>query len=645
MAGFNPLAALAAQALANAQAAIDEATLSLGADVAVLQAQISVGDVIAAVVLAPQGGTDLLSFLGQTVPAQIPPGINPGETMLLQVTGFTNTAVIVRNLGTQDPQNPVPVVNVELPPQEPGAAQSAILTTIVPQESQQQEPTAPVAAQTSAPVVAQTSAPVVPQTNVPVQTTPVNAPPAQPPPPPPPATQTIARNNVAPPRELFVAASVRAKIPPQELNARALARELAEEAQELPAGGDSEVEARLALNRASSSPAAPPVWAQNAKTQSTQTQSAQTQNTQAQNAGAQNASQKTAPPSPRFPVAPPIIRQAAAEEEEQIVIQRPSVSSTPASAEAALLARLRVPITPVTLAAARVINTATQSVTASFERLESVLSKLVSEGDTQKGGTSALRSTLAFVSRFDLRNARALPEQIATFVTDVLDGAESKVAQAVRAWTQLAAPENAAQGESQQTQTAVQAQAAERVAAMEYDVKSAVLALIADSSRADSPAVLAALRDVLTATTALQLNVLSAQNGNPNAITIPLPAYFHEGGEPVTLHIERDAPNGKNAMDADNFHIAFILDTKSLGTVAIDLQTVGRSVSVDVKTQASSFANRFRDTLGDLRSRLEQLHYSVASIIAGVAPASGAKTEKSEPPQPAERRSFWDMRA
>jgi hypothetical protein len=79
--------------------------------------------------------------------------------------------------------------------------------------------------------------------------------------------------------------------------------------------------------------------------------------------------------------------------------------------------------------------------------------------------------------------------------------------------------------------------------------------------------------------------------------------------------------------------------------VAIDLQTVGRAVSIDVKTQATPAADRFRATLGDLRSRLEQLHYRVAAIGAGVAPPSAEKTPKSEPLAPVERKSFWDMRA
>jgi hypothetical protein len=180
---------------------------------------------------------------------------------------------------------------------------------------------------------------------------------------------------------------------------------------------------------------------------------------------------------------------------------------------------------------------------------------------------------------------------------------------------------------------------------MDYDVKSAILALIASPTSTEAPAIAGALRDALTATTALQLNVLNAQTTDPRAMTIPLPAYFYEGGEPVTMRIDRDAPDGKNKMDADNFHIAFVLDTKTLGTVAIDLQTVGRAVSVDVKTQATPAADRFRATLGELRSRLEQVHYQVAAIGAGVAPPSGEPVQKSEPLAAAERKSFWDMRA
>ena len=81
----------AAQVLANADATIEQATIDLGIAVADLQAQISVGQVIVATVLPPQNGVDYISLLGQNVPAQLPPGINPGEAIAVQVTGFHPT--------------------------------------------------------------------------------------------------------------------------------------------------------------------------------------------------------------------------------------------------------------------------------------------------------------------------------------------------------------------------------------------------------------------------------------------------------------------------------------------------------------------------------------------------------------------------
>ncbi|HTU71067.1 MAG TPA: hypothetical protein VMF11_12205 [Candidatus Baltobacteraceae bacterium] len=643
MSGLDPLAALAAQAVANAQTAMDETILNLAADVAVLQAQINVGEVLAAVVLPPAGGTDLLSFLGQTVAAQIPPGINPGETMLLQVTGFTNSAVIVRNLGTLDPDNPVPTVNVEIPPPvTTDGPQSAILTTnLTPQ---------------AAPV---TNAPTSPQ-NVPVQNVPAQNAPVQsgPPQSAPVAPARVPPANLAPPREVFVAASVRP-------NLAATARALAGQIDEAIARND--VEARIALNRASTQPA-PPAIPSNA----TPRQSAMP-STPAAAPPAQNAPPRTG----SFPVAPPIVRASA-----NTGAAAPARPPVPETAESALLTRLRIPITPVTLAAARTISTAAENVTTSYERLESLLSKLM----PQASGT--LRSVLAFAGRMDLRNADALREQIATFVSDVLDGAEAKIVQLVKAWSELpeaanplpvaaeeeSAPPSQAPVQAQtpastqpqaasQTQAAVQepaappapeagvavnavATAAERTVALDYDVKSAILTMIAASERGDSPQIAGALRDALTATTALQLNVLSAQSSDPRTIAIPLPAYFHDGGAPVQLRISRDAPQGKSVLDADNFHIAFVLDTNSLGTVAIDLQTVGRAVTVEVKTQAGTFADRFRSTLGDLRSRLEGLHYRVAAIGAAVAGAAeSAPAPANQTAAAPDRRSFWDTRA
>ena len=380
MSGLDPLAALAAQAVANAQAAMDEAVLSLGVDVAVLQAQVNVGEVIAATVLPPQGGTDLLSFLGQTVTAQIPPGINPGETMLLQVTGFTNSAVIVKNLGTLDPQNPIPTVNVEIPPPAPGAPQSAILTTTIP----------------------------------------VNVPPANPSTPPPPATATTPSSpappnptNVAPPREVFVAASVQnAAVEPLEQTIAQVVTQIEDDV--------APPEARLKRGSRSIARALP-------------RRRPRRRPDRRRRPAASTAATPPARPAPQsFPVAPPIVRPAGTSAPP---VQTPAAQlqavAAKASPDVALLARLRVPVTPVTLAAARTVTTATQSVSSTYERLESALAKLAPDE------SGALRSTLAFVARFDLRNVRALPEQIATFVSDVLDGAEAKIVQAVSAWNEL----------------------------------------------------------------------------------------------------------------------------------------------------------------------------------------------------------------
>jgi hypothetical protein len=637
MSGLNPLAAFAQQAVANAQASMEEAILSLGSDAATIISQVNVGDVVAATVLAPQGGSDLLQFLGQTVNAQIPPGINPGETMLLQVTGFTNNAIIVKSLGVADPDTPVPTVTVEPPPQEPGAAQSALLiTSDSPQPAAAPVPSAaPVPA--TAPAIPLASAPPAPATPSDVQA------PALPQDlqlqstaiaPPPQRVPVVPPANVAPPRSVFVAASVRANAPqPPSAQRAAVSGADAEDAERV---ARSDVEARIDVLRASSStPQTAAVYAQ----------------------AAARAQQ------PRgIPVAPPIVRDVSGEiavpEETTTAaasqlpapVQRAALPQTP---EAALLTRLGVPVTPTTLAAARTLSTATRALTTAYEQLEDALGKLAPES------AGALRSMLAFVARFDLRSTSALPEQIATYVSDVLDGAEAKIAKAVALWESLApaeVPEEAlaeAAPAATAEATTVAAQAIERAAAMEYDVKAQILTMIEQTSPAagatvaTAPQLASALRDALTATTAVQLNALNAQSSDPRTIAIPLPAYFYEGGDPVHMRISRDAPDGKKPLDPDNFHIAFILDTKTLGTVAIDVQTVGRSVSVDVKTQASAAAGRFSATLGDLRSRLEGLRYTVASIIAGVAPAGGTQPppHPTNAPTPNERKSLWDLRA
>jgi hypothetical protein len=567
MSNLDPLAAFALQAVANAQAAIEEATLNLGSLISDFEAKVSVGDVLDATVLPPQDGGDRISLLGQTLAAQLPPGINPGETIALQVTAFTDTAIIVRNLGTIDPENPTNLP--QAPPQTSDAPQSAVLRTAAPTD----RPPSPVQ---------------------------------------PPAPRQAAPAPVAPPRELFVAASVRpsAAPTPQHMQQQSAARPPAE------------VEARLIATRASTTIGTP------------------------------------APKRPPVPPAtPPRVSQAAPVQSAaaRAVIARPQQTPAPSTPDTALLTRLRVPATPVTIAAARLVEHATRNVTSTYEKLDALLAKLPSDPRT-----ATLRSTLAFVARFDLRNTRALPEQIASYVSNIVTSAESKIAEIVRVWSEAGVPADAQTPEpsaapafrspeitlpSQRQDVPlpnVAARAAERGVAVEHDVKTALLQLVANPPSGSSPQLVQALRDALTATTAVQLNALQPENNTPNTITIALPAYFYDGGQPAQLRISRDARNSKNGMDADNFHIAFVLDTKSLGTVAIDVQTVGRSVSVDVKTETPRSADRFRTSLGDLRARLEMLHYRVATMAAGLAPREKPKASPSQAPS---RTSNVDMQA
>ncbi|MBV8491705.1 MAG: hypothetical protein JO199_14360, partial [Candidatus Eremiobacteraeota bacterium] len=496
-----------------------------------------------------------------------------------------------------------------------------------------------------------------------------------------PSAQPPAQPSVAPPRAVFVAASVQpappappGSAPPAStlVNPGGLARAIAASVE----GEVSEIglEARIVATRTAAldiseivntppkpsavpEPAAPPGAALPPAT--------------ARTAGALPAAvpPATAPPAGTPSRVPAHVAPVA------------TVPAEPASPEEALLARLRVPLTPVTLAAARIAGSAATALPRALARLDAALASVAST-DERAG---SLRALIAFVSRLDAANVRALPEQLMAFVANAVDGAEAKIAAIVRQFIAENAPEEAPRalpelpsapltsaatapqpavpGTPAPAATAAQtpteaslplpptpaavaqtpaapalspeaaAHVAERATALQYDLKATIVALSESLPRGAPPELAPALTEALTAVTAMQLNVLGAQTANPSAITIPLPLFFHESGRPVQLHVSREAPRG-GKLDADNFHIAFILDTKTMGTVAVDVQTVGRTVSVDVKTEGAPAASRFRNTLDRLRGRLEQLRYNVANIAASVAPHRFAAAEPATGPQP-----------
>lgn len=551
-----------------------EAAINLGVSAEILQAQISLGDILAAKILPPQNGQDLIEILGQRVAARLPPGVHPGETLLLQVTQLAGTQIYVRNLGVPDPRNPLPVSQAVLKaPQSETPAQTVILTTI--RASDPQQPQQP-AAQPAAP------------------------PAAQPAP-------------VSPPREVFVAASVR----------QAPAAPQAQTHVPAPAAAPAPpsmrgVEARIAAAQAAKpAPVAAPIL--------------------------RPAPSSSAAPVQEKPSIAPLIpsREAAVQRTAAHLVQR-AVQTV-----SEFLRSARLPDTPFTRMAATIAPHAPERLPSVLQRLEAALPQASADPRIP-----TLRTLIGFTARLNPADAQTLRAQISSYVSNVIEGVEAKLAQLLEAHVQASAPVSTpahagapapnVPEPSAQTDNGVlppvlaQARVAERSAAISHDLKSVVLSLLRDPPAERTPAMTQALSETLITLTGVQTNALSSTQQNPGTFTFTLPVYYHEGGKPAQIRISRDAESRAEKMDADNFHVAFVLDTANLGTVAIDLQTTGRSVKVDVKTENRSAAERFSGTLSSLRTRLEDLRYRVASAVASAhkpaaqaIPDSQAGGEKS----------------
>jgi hypothetical protein len=274
-----------------------------------------------------------------------------------------------------------------------------------------------------------------------------------------------------------------------------------------------------------------------------------------------------------------------------------------------LLKAIRVPDTPLTRTAAAIAPQTSSRITTVLQRLDAAVPK-----NSSDARIATLRTILAFVSRIDPANEETLPAQIASYVSNVVEGSEPKVHRMLEQLAEL--PVSHSVGHA----AAAQAHAAERAAAIDHDLKSLVLSLLHEPQADRSPELTRALNETLVTLTAVQVNALSNQTQTPGAIALTLPIHFHAGGRPAQIGISRDAESSSRKLDADNFHIAFVLDTAHLGTVAIDLQTVGRAVKVDVKTETAPAASHFKRTIDSLRARLETLRYRVSSATAAVLP-------------------------
>ena len=604
MSSVDPLAVLAAVT----QAAGADVALDLGAIAQVLQAQLELGDILQATVLPPQGGQDLIEIVGQTVVAQLPPDVRPGDTLLLQVTGFSGNQIVVRNLGIEDPQNPVPVFVPELP-SAPGSPAAVTLTTTLT------TPTPPGATPAAPPSQAQ--AVIIP-------------PPVNPP--------------VAPPAAVFVAASIKPPSSGLPVQPTVPADEGAHPAGP-PLAVPADIEARLVAARAATVERALPPAPQKASG------AAPTAKPVVLPPGAAPEALRTSvfarPMS--LPRTPPLMRRVSPQTSAPSVAgtmtggfhaavrpaqpanpanpARPTASSGLSAALASkdparILAVLRVPATTVTLAAARLVSTGNVQVQGALQNLAHVLEQ-TAPGDPR---VATVQTVAAFLTRLDPRNVATLTAQISSFVTNVLQGAERKVATLLKALapreeqsapvalsgTNL--PAHIRTPASAHAPIVVQALAAERQAALTQDLKSVLLSLLANPPMAATAQTTQAVNAALTVLTAMQFNSLIATQQDPGTIALSIPMMFFDGGQSANVRISRDAPKDRSKrMDADNFHIAFVLDTQALGTVSIDLETVGRAVKVGVKTDRAAALDPFNTSLAELAERLEHLRYKVTS--------------------------------
>lgn len=324
-------------------------------------------------------------------------------------------------------------------------------------------------------------------------------------------------------------------------------------------------------------------------------------------AGTSAAAGRLAQPSAARLVTPPPIAPKAPG------AARPSGLSAYAE-PAALLRGLRLAVTPANLAAATLALDRPDRLPAALAALERALPDASADPHV-----ATLRALLPFVGRIE-PGSPVLATQIAAFVDHVVDGAEPKLV------TLLAAT-----AASAGTVTLPAALAAERAAALGTNLKQTVLALAADGA---APEPLGpALAGALTALTAVQTQAAQLLAGRPDGLAFTLPLTTAFGQQNARIVVQREAPQGRGVpLDGANFRIAFVLETAHYGTVALDLVTVGRDVTVDVRAESALAVRAFRDALGGLTARLESLRYRVASAGAVMGPIASPAGPAPNPP-------------
>jgi hypothetical protein len=597
MSGVDPLAASVAGSIdaAALEAMIDAELAQLAADANALGALLVEGVVVNARVLPSNGLTDLLEIAGRRVAASLPPTVRPGDVLQVKVTGFEGGRILLQIVATG--------ANAAIepgPPNVPPAPDAA--------------PAASGPANAVPPGSAAGSPPAVPAGSA--QATPAGVP----------ATDELPPLAVAPTRPGitagFTSAVSRANVaqPPSSANAAASANPspsspAAPRGAIIRAAEPSSIEARVAASRATAAQSAPPAAVDEPAP-----------------AAVRTGQPFVAPPQigakAVIPSAPPAPRVTGL-----------AVYTQPV----ALLRALKLPVTPSNVASAALALQRPGHVPAALAALEAAL-----PAASENPQIATLRTLLAFIGRIDPRSP-ALAAQIAAYVEHVVDGAEPKLAtllaatrEAERVGSGAQEPAGDARGDVASRAPAEEAPApppalpaavvAERSAALTGDLKQTLLAVAGDAA---TPASLApSLAGALTALTAVQVHAAQSLAAHPEGLAFTIPLATQHGPAHAQITVQRDAPQHRGVpLDGENFRVAFVLDTAHYGTVAIDLVTVGREVTVDVRTDSAPAMRAFRDALGTLTARLESLRYRVASAGARVGATSTVTGDV--PPAPA----------
>ena len=640
---------------------------ALAADAKALQAMLMPGDIVQATVQPFNGLTDTLGIFGLRVAASLPPNVYPGDTLTIAVQGFQNDQVLVQVMSRTPSPNAPPAAPppAAAPPQEPDTVElTRMPIPIIVGDEPEFPPLPPPPAPAAAAGTAESEASAEP---------------------PSPASTLAAA----------AAADEEAAAQNTVVQTPAAATQQTDYAQARPE--TLSIEARLAFSRTTPIPprAPAPAPAANAAAGASRTvppprPAAETATSGAQSAAA--ASRSSSPPGaarsnpiappivPRSPFAPIIMPRAdltakaapqplpgAPAQMRNTTMIPPSQTRPPAAPTveellqdpAQLLRSLRIPQTPTTLTFAKLVTQQPEQVATALRALETALP------DSQDPRILTLRTLAGFVGNLDPESP-TFTTQVTSYLSHVIEGPEQKLAMLVAqepeapAAAAAAAPEETANAAPQATTpapvtpattapqdaTVVAAHSAERIAAVNGDLKTQLVSLLAsaqpDTLLGDTGVVLA--RNALTGIVASQLSALNAQQTQPGTWSFTVPVMLGQQMYPARINVSRDKPEGgrPEKISGDDFHIAFILDTKRLGTIAIDMHAVQRSVSVTVRAERPSAATTFKSALAKLGKRLEDMRYNVKALEAGT---TRVKTPEPAAPPPSDSLGTTDKKA